>query len=96
MLTRVKTLSRLGHVDGGGVCGRRHLPEVSVVVALSLYRALDENPISGSGGSGATVSCPSCRHRLGVHGFDDFQLHPFVISSEGLRRLRSDAYCLLL
>ena len=59
MLTGVKTLSGLGQTDGGGVCGRRHLPGVSVVVAPSLCRAPDENPISGSGGGGATVSCPS-------------------------------------
>ena len=31
-----------------------------------------------------------------MHGVDDSQLHLFVISLEGRRRLRSDAYCLLL
>ena len=59
MLIGVKTLSGLGQTNGGGVCGRCHLPEVFVVVAPSLRRAPDENPIHGSGGGGATVSCPS-------------------------------------
>ena len=63
---------------------------------LSLRRAPDETLISGSGGGGATVSCPSWRHRLGVHGVDDSQLHLFVISSKRHRQLPSHAYYLRL
>lgn len=43
MLAGVKTLSGFGQTDEGGACGRRRLPEVSVVVAPSPSSSPDEN-----------------------------------------------------